>query len=112
MVRSASDPDQVKAAAKEQVFRQEQEDADILALMNDAVGRRFVWRLLGQTNVFKSIFVTSSEIYYKAGQQDIGHWLQRQVDRVAPEQYITMQREAAKLDRERIEPLSTAEDRT
>ena len=95
--RSASDPAQVKEAKKAAELIRFNHDADVLAIMGSEAGRRFVWRFLGMASVYKSIFTTSSEIYYKAGWQDCGHWLQAEVARVAPNEYLLMQQEAAKL---------------
>jgi hypothetical protein len=48
------------------------------------------WELLGKTRVFETIMETNARIYYNAGQQDIGHWIQGEAVRLAPDEYLTM----------------------
>lgn len=110
LVRSASDPAQVQRAKDTETFRKEQQAADLNALLATDFGRRYLWRILDRTQVFASIFVTSSEIYYKAGQQDIGHWLMKEIGLANPEAFLLMQREASKLDAQTSEPEPSPED--
>lgn len=97
-VRNASDAEQVKEARKVDELRAMNWANDIASVMGSVSGRRFVWEVLRKTNVYQSIFVTSSEIYYKAGWQDCGHWLMKAVAKACPADYLLMQQEAARLD--------------
>lgn len=99
LVRNASDRDQVKAAKKSERFIRDEQLNDIRATFGQDSpfgyqARRLLWRLLGEFKVNESIFVTSSEIYYRAGRQDAGHFLMAEVLEADPELYLLMQREA------------------
>lgn len=109
-VRNASDARQVKDAKLNEKVRYENLLNDVRAVMRIPEGRRLMWQLLAQTNVFDSIFVTSSEIYYRAGQQDIGHWIMKLIDKADPKLYLQMQQEAAKIEENKIEPETTPEE--
>lgn len=106
-VRNASDPLQVAEARKHDALRKQNEDNDLIDLMNTEVGRRVIWRFLNYTNVYESIFTTSSEIYYRAGKQDVGHRVMKEVARVTPAAYLLMQQEAGKLDESLVSPEPT-----
>jgi xanthine dehydrogenase iron-sulfur cluster and FAD-binding subunit A len=110
LVKNAADPEQVKQAKLTEKLKAEQWAADVAAVMATMQGRRFVWSILAETHQFESIFRTSSEIYYLSGQQDVGKWLTKQVARLCPKEYLTMQQEAARIEANRVEPESTKED--
>jgi hypothetical protein len=78
--------------------RQKQEEEDIAWVASDARGRRFLWRLLGACHVSASVFSEGrpDRTAYLAGQQDIGHWAQRQLMAANPSLYTKMQDEAQK----------------
>lgn len=97
-VRNASDPEQVRKAKQSVRVEEERETRDLQAVMGTPEGRRLLWRFIAECGIYKSIFVPSSEIYYRAGRHDLGLWLVDQITTAAPLPYLLMQREAAKLD--------------
>lgn len=109
-VRSASDAQQVKQAAKDERFLRETDRADLKTVMQLPAGRRLIWRVLGWTHVFDSIFETSARIYYNSGRQDVGHELQQEIASAEPHLYLVMQQEAAKLTENMVEPPQTVEE--
>lgn len=109
-VRNASDAEQVKESRKQDELRALNWQNDISGVMASVKGRRFVWHILSETNVYRSIFVTSSEIYYKSGWQDCGHWLMKAVAKVCPAEYLLMQQEAARLDTLDALPLTSEKE--
>lgn len=93
MVRNAADPKQVKNADRVERDRADGAVDDLIAVMSTSQGRRDRWRLLTRCGVYKSIFVTSSEIYYRAGWQDVGHFLVAELIETCPALYRKMQME-------------------
>lgn len=75
-VGNAADENQVKRGKiKEKIGRDQQLD-DVRAVMSTDAGRRFMWRVLEKCSTFGSVNCPSgSQTYYRAGQQDIGHFL-------------------------------------
>lgn len=110
MVRSASDPDQVKNARVDEKVRRANELADMRAVLSTPEGRRVLWRQLSQCGLFESITVQSSEIYVRSGRRDAGLALIAEITTADPEAYLLMQREAGKLEETRIEPEPTKEN--
>lgn len=108
LVRNAADADQVKRASKREQFAREEEMDDLRVVMSTMQGRRFLWERLGKLGVNKSVFVTSSEIYYRAGRQDAGHQLLADILDADSEGYLLMQREAiAREQSDTTEPQTT-----
>lgn len=99
MVKNASDPQQVKRASRVERRREVRAHDDIIALMNTAEGRRFVWSRISKCNVFGSVWEPSAKIHYNAGRQDTGHELMADVIAASPELYSLMEREARELQR-------------
>lgn len=101
-VRNASDPKQVKQAAESDKLRGDREIADLLAVLDTPVGRRVLERILSQCHVFGSIMQRQGEpgaaIHYRAGQQDVGHWLLAEIGKADPKAFLVMMSEKAKLD--------------
>lgn len=71
----------------------EQDVEDFLWLMRDKRGRRFVWRLLTWTHVFKTSFTGNSETYFREGERNIGCRLIDEIHTTCPELYTAMVKE-------------------
>lgn len=72
-------------------------NADLKSIMSTEEGRRFMWRLLGESNVFGSSF--SADPYltaFKEGCRNFGLQMFEGLHRVCPELYALMADEAAK----------------
>ena len=91
---NAADRDQVRQAGR-RVKREAVIEAMLCGVqMSTYHGRHFCWTLLERLGVFRSVFVTSSEIYYRAGQQDAGHELMARLIEADVEAYALMETEA------------------
>ena len=88
-------------------YRADQDTRDLRAVMATPEGRRTVWRFISECGIYKSIFIPSSEIYYRAGRHDLGLWLIAQVTAADPAGFLLMQREAAKLEADIEDPSLT-----
>lgn len=94
LTRNAGDPQQVKTARRLEA-RREQFTIDMLvATMSQPSGRAFIWELLSRCGVFSSIYRQSSEIYYLAGRQDVGHELLELCTTASKDLYLLMESEA------------------
>lgn len=93
-----------EAAEKQQAERQRDQqletEEDLRWLMGDERGRRFMWRLLGMTKVFRNAFTGDSRTFFQCGEQNIGHQLMGQLHSVCPGQYHRMVKEQSS-DRKR-----------
>lgn len=57
-----------------------QELNDIRTVLSNSSGRRLLWRLLENCKTFNTIFSEdTSRLYYRAGKQDIGHFLMAEI---------------------------------
>ncbi|HHN8318272.1 TPA: hypothetical protein ACRRXY_000080 [Morganella morganii] len=77
--------------------QEKRSDADLKSIMSTEEGRRFMWRLLGESNVFGSSF--SADPYltaFKEGCRNFGLQMFEGLHRVCPELYALMADEAAK----------------
>lgn len=107
-MRNAAKPDEKRAreAARKA-------DADLLFVMSDERGRRFVWSELGRNGLHRQTYSpNNSEQSFNAGERNAAIKLNLDVMRVSPELYLTMQREAieaAELEA-KIDAAQAAED--
>lgn len=68
--------------------------ADFMWMMNDARGRRIVWRQLADAGVFRSSFSPDAmQMAFNEGRRDGGLKLLAQIDSLCPEHYSTMMKE-------------------
>lgn len=104
LVRNAADPRQVREGGKEARFNRDQARDDLTSVLETDFGRRLLRRILDKTGLNGDPFTTSSEIYYRVGQQSIGKWLQKEIIGASPQAWLLMQQEAAALEIVRIEP--------
>jgi hypothetical protein len=74
----------------------DEEAADFKWLMSDARGRRFMWRLLGLTGLYRSSFTGNSTTFYNEGMRNIGLMLIADVNELTPEAYLKMIEEQRK----------------
>jgi len=95
-VRNAADPKQVRKASKTEAQQRAEEIGDLRQLLRLAEGRRVLWRLLSHCGVFESTYaIPDSQTFYKAGQQDVGHFIQAEIIRANPDAYVQMMTEYA-----------------
>lgn len=94
MIQNVADEGQVKEAKRKATDAEKRALEDVRFLLDLPEGRRFIWRLLEKAGVFRTIFETSSKIYYNAGQQDFGHFILGEVLKANPEAYLQMMKES------------------
>lgn len=77
-------------------LRDRQEIEDLQAIMGDAAGRRFMWRLLGQTGVYRSSFTGEPHgTIFREGERNVGLRLLAIINRHCADEYAEMQKEHA-----------------
>lgn len=106
MTKNASDAAALRKAEKVEKSNRWLELEDLRAVLASPGGRRFLWRLLNECHVFDSIWTASAQIHYFAGQQDVGHFLQREIEAAQPEAMWLMakeNREKEESDRRTVE---------
>lgn len=81
-------------ARKAQLAAQTEID-DLLWLMSDKRGRRIVWRLLGESGVFRSTFTGEAlSSAFEEGKRNQGLQLMAAINQHCPERFSEMQKEA------------------
>jgi hypothetical protein len=81
--------------AKQAVLDEQTRIEDLRWLMGDPRGRRFMWRLLGTTGLFRTTFTGDALTgAFKEGQRNVGIALQDEVVQQCPRGFIEMQKEA------------------
>lgn len=92
-MQQEADEHQAQAAAA-RVREAEREAEDFKNLMAMELGRRFVWRLLDSTGVFRLSFNTDTLLMaFAEGRRNEGLRLLAQIHSLCPEQYPLMQKE-------------------
>lgn len=77
-------------AAKLRKLSREQDKADFAWLMSDKRGRRFIWRLLDTSGVYRSSFTGNSETFFREGARNVGLQIIADIHEFAPDAYVTM----------------------
>lgn len=100
---SVPEPDtaaRAEKATKAQLERQAEID-DLLWLMSDKRGRRFVWRLLQRTGIYQLSFVPGDPAVtaFREGNRNQGLQLLSEVMQHCPGRFNEMQKEAPKHER-------------
>jgi hypothetical protein len=84
---------QTEKAVKAQLVRQTEID-DLLWLMSDKRGRRFVRRLLDRVGIYRTSFSTEAlAMAFNEGQRNVGLQLVGQINQHCPSRFSEMQRE-------------------
>lgn len=92
--------------ADRQLIEHEREQADYEWFLNDARGRRIVWRLLTEAKIYSTSFTGDAEgTIFNEGRRDMGLQLLSKINEVNPEAYTKMMKEREDYERE----LSTIE---
>lgn len=94
LVKNAADRNQVKLAGRKERDKAARDMADVRAVLATPEGKRFVWRLLGHSQMFESIWHPSALIHANAGRQDFGHFIWNICEQADQEAVFAMMREA------------------
>lgn len=90
-------PEEEVGLAIERREQQKRADADLKAVMSTEEGRRFMWVLLSDSNVFSCSFTQDPYLTaFKEGCRNFGLQVFEGLHRVCPELYALMAGEAAK----------------
>jgi len=90
LVSNASDEKQIAEAKQKVKNRQDQEKDDLKYVLASAQGRRFIYKTLELTGIYKSSFTGSSETFFLEGQRNIGLKLLAKVQEVDFDGYLKM----------------------
>ena len=66
--------------------------------MSTPAGRRFMWRLLEKTGMYRTSFTGNSTTFFNEGQRNIGLMMNALILQACPEQYLAMLNEAKAKD--------------
>lgn len=72
---------------------QQREVEDMLWLLNDRRGRRFFWRLLERTHVFKTSFAPDNRMAFLEGERNVGLQYFGMMQGHAPQRFAQMVKE-------------------
>lgn len=71
-------------------FAAEREDSDLVWLMNQREGRRFVWRLLKACHLYESSFTGDNATFFREGERNVGLQILADIVRLCPELHARM----------------------
>lgn len=72
---------------------------DFKFIMGDRRGRRYIWRLLSSTGVFRSSFTGNSETFFREGMRNVGLAQMALIHEACPDKYAVMLREQNEYER-------------
>jgi hypothetical protein len=99
LVKSTSDPRQVKRGARTEQERVDERQHALAALLDVEAGRILVMALLNECHVFSSTFSPDPLIMAKlSGEQDVGHKLVDWINQVDTTAFATLLAEARRRD--------------
>lgn len=93
LVTNSEDREQLDAATDKLQSLEENRSNDLRHVMASPQGRRALWRVLTECQVFGSIMETNARIYYNSGKQDVGHWLLAEMNMASEDLFFEMQKE-------------------
>lgn len=97
LVMNAGDPNQVNSCKVKLDSKRRKEINDLIYVLSDIKGRRFLWRLMTVCKCFSSVFTgfeNSRELRdYNAGQQDLGHFIMDEICSADQEYLFNMMKE-------------------
>lgn len=83
-----------KATAEASKFDREQEIEDFKYLMEQPQGRRFIWRLLERSGVFRTSFsLNGLEMAFREGNRNLGTYYIAELNEHCPNRYVQMIKE-------------------
>ena len=97
-IGETADEPKVKRRKLTEKQRRQKEIADFKLLLEQPIGRDFVWRVLSECKIYHNPNY-GEQGQRDLGRRDVGLWLLKEILENEPEAYIIMQRE----DRERSE---------
>jgi hypothetical protein len=82
-----------------------QDDMDLRGVLESEAGKRLLWRLFSECQVFDEIPIQSAESPFRLGKRSVGLWLLREVSGIQPDAIWKMSMEAHRkgLERKKLE---------
>jgi hypothetical protein len=77
----------------EEILKHKDELADIKAVMGTVPGRRFMWRMMEEGNIFRTCFTGNSQTFYLLGKRDFMIPYYQDVMEACPELWAKAQTE-------------------
>lgn len=108
---NAADQRQVKKAKQRERWRRESELRDLSAVCHTREGRRFVWRTLTASGVFRVSFVQGEpeSTAFNEGRRSLGLSLMADLHELDPSLYGRMGKEALDEEKKQAEPAAEAD---
>lgn len=96
LVKNTDDAKQVKNASVVQELKEDEEDNDVRFVLNDARGRRFLWRVLSHTGMFMQAHVPGDpcSTAFNDGRSCEGRWLYSLLEETSVDAVNQMRKEA------------------
>ena len=82
-----------KERSEKERRRRDREVADLKKVLSIPEGRRFIWKLMSESGVFRTSFTGNSSTFFNEGRRDIGLLILNEVMASKPEAFTQMQRE-------------------
>jgi hypothetical protein len=90
----AGDRSHVAERQKRRRFAAGREDGDLVWLMNQREGRRFLWRLLQSCHLYETSFTGTNATFFREGERNVGLQVLLDVIRLCPELHARMMAES------------------
>jgi hypothetical protein len=110
-VRNAADPEQVRKAKETDTFTRDDELGDLRTVLGTLAGRRLLWRVLGFAGYQRLSFSSDALVMARnEGGRNVALWLQTEIEEADTDAFLTMIREANKIEANKVEPESPPND--
>lgn len=94
LVKNAADIEQVKESGRKEKFNRERELDDLRFILSSQQGRRFYWRLLEKTGIFKVSFTGNPGwTEFNEGRREVGLWALGEMNEACPEAWLEILKE-------------------
>jgi hypothetical protein len=111
LVKSGTDPDQVKRAQRTVQQAEEILAASLVAVLQTPAGRYVLWALLESTHVYTTSFDHSGSVmYFREGARNVGLLWRARIVAADPDLYDLMAREARLRDRRLDQQTAAVQD--
>ena len=90
------DETQVKKRQRKDEIQRQRELDDLNAVLDTPQGRRVMWRVLGFSKTFHTVFNSNALVMaHNEGQRNVGLWLTAEITEASTDNYLLMQKEAS-----------------
>jgi hypothetical protein len=91
-INNSDDERQVAKQARKEELRGKQRESDLRSILQTPEGKRFMWYLLSDTNIFGMTFVPDDpyQTAFNEGRRNVGTMLLALINEQCPEEYLEM----------------------